>query len=93
MTIKPEDVRFDGPDELRELCEVIRMRLHSANRIAMGESNFAWEIAEIFGRLGRVFADPGDELLAEFGSGYAPGTLTAEEQRARLIELLLPPGS
>ena len=89
MTINPEDVRFDGPDELRELCEVIRMRLHGGNRIAMGESNFVWEIAEIFGRLGRVFADA--ELFAEFGSGYAQGTLTAEEQRARLIELLLPP--
>jgi len=90
MTINPEDVRFDGPDEFREVCEVIRMRLHAINRIAMGESNFAWEIAEVNGRLGRVFADADDELFAEFGNGYAQGTLTGEEQRARLIELLLP---
>ena len=91
MTIDPDQVRFNGPDELREVCEIIRGRLHSANRIAMGESKLAWEVAEMFGRLGRVFTEADDDLFAEFGNGYTPGTLNADEQRARMIELFIPP--
>jgi len=90
MPIDPKAVRFNGEEELQELCEIIRVRLHQANRIAMGESRFTAEIAEVFGRLGAVMAEADDELRHAFGDGYQPGTLTKAEQREKLIELLFP---
>jgi hypothetical protein len=90
MAIQSEHVKFDSPEELLEICLMIRARLHSLNRIAMGESNLTFEIAEVFGRLGRLFAEADHALRTEFGDGYTPGTLSTDEQRTRLAELLLP---
>lgn len=56
----------------------------------MGESKFAWESAELLGRIGRVFDEADEDLFAEFGDGYRAIALSPEEQRVRLIELLLP---
>ena len=90
MALDPKAVQFNGPEELRELCRIIAGRLNSANRIAMGGSRFAFEISDMFVRLGDVFEEADDELFAQFGNEYKPATLTKTEQREKLIELLFP---
>lgn len=90
MPIDPKAANFNGPEELVELCDMISGRLHSANRIAMGESKFAWEVAELFKRLGRLLTETDDAVWSGFGSGYSAPTLNEEERREKLIELLFP---
>jgi len=92
MPLTPEHVSFDGPEELAELCEIICGRLHQANRIAMGESRFTSQIADLFARLGRTFERgvDSDLRMRQFGNGYKEGTLSPEEQRDLLIRLLFP---
>lgn len=90
MSFDPKAAAFNGPEEFVELCDYISWRLHSANRIAMGESKLAREVANLFPRLGRLLIDTDDDLWSAFGDGYTPARLTEQERRQILIELLFP---
>ncbi|UYV36204.1 hypothetical protein N4R57_14385 [Rhodobacteraceae bacterium D3-12] len=83
-------LEFKSKEEFRATCHALASRMHYLNRVAMGESGFSWEVAEMLKQLGRVFesdyASP--ETQAAFGNGYSAGTLTKAERRAHLIKRL-----
>lgn len=81
---------FKSKEEFRAACHQMAMRMHYLNRVAMGESHFSWEVADLLARLGRVFDAHYDDKAVQsaFGSGYAEGALSDEERRAYLYKLL-----
>jgi hypothetical protein len=86
-------LEFTSEEKFAHVCESLSLRpLHAANRIWLGESGFAWEVAELLNRLGRVFAQRlGDaETQAEFGDGYTPGNVPSDQRSEHLLQLLRP---
>ena len=81
---------FRSPEEFRLACRALAGRLHYLNRVAMGESHFVWEIAELLSRIGATFEAHHDdkETNAAFGDGWSEGTLSREEARAHLLALI-----
>ena len=91
MTDKPRaTLDFDSKEEFRAACRALSGRMHYLNRVAMGESRFSWEVADILERLGQVFERHYEdkEVQAAFGDGYDRGTFTDDERRAYLFKLL-----
>jgi len=84
---------FNSAQEFEALCQALATKLHAKNRIAMGESGFVWELAELIRRCGpalkRGLDDPA--VAAAFGDGYTEGSLSREEGPAALFALLYPP--
>jgi len=86
---RPPRTAWESPEELRDLLKQAGQRPHYVNRVAIGESVYAWELAELL-------SDPGDlalrlnerNLTAAFGDGWTKGTIPREERRARLLEML-----
>lgn len=86
-----ENGAFRSPQELADLLEDIGLRLHAQNRIAGGESNYLWHLAEVIrgaGRLAARFDAEHEELRALFGDGYDAGTILAKEQWSHFLEML-----
>lgn len=85
--------RFASPEEFGDLCAGLADALHAKNRIAMGESQFVWQVADALRRLGHCFethyANPA--VKAAFGDGWTSGTLPREERAAALFALMYPP--
>lgn len=81
---------YKSKEEFQAACHQMAMRMHYLNRVAIGESYFAWEVAEMLSRLGRVFRDYYDdkEVRAAFGDGLSGSPLTSEERTAYLFKLL-----
>jgi hypothetical protein len=69
------------PEDLQALLEQIGCRLHAKNRIAGGESNFIWYLAEVLRGAGRLSLRTRDdpELDRLFGDGYGPGSVGGED--------------
>jgi hypothetical protein len=81
---------YKSKEEFRATCHDMAMRMHYLNRVAMGESKFSWEVADMLARLGRVFEAHYDnkDTQAAYGDGWTQGTLTKQERRAYLFKLL-----
>ena len=86
------DIDFTSKEEFREVCRHLSARMHYLNRVAMGESGFAWTMAEVMARLGRVFEERYDdkEVQAAFGDGWTAGTVAREDRVEALIKLAFP---
>jgi hypothetical protein len=84
--------RFASPEEFGDLCAGLADALHAKNRIAMGESQFVWQVADALRRLGRCFETHYDDpaIRAAFGNGWATGSLPREERAAALFALIYP---
>lgn len=85
-----EKADFSSPRELADLLETIGLRLHAKNRIAGGESNFLWHLAETIRGAGRLAAqfDEAPQLSALFGDGYKAGSLSVSDQQEHFFRLL-----
>ncbi|MCF3593513.1 hypothetical protein LZG00_05830 [Rhodobacteraceae bacterium LMO-12] len=81
---------FKSKEEFRAACHQMAMRMHYLNRVAMGESHFSWEVADMLSRLGRVFDKHYNDkdVQAAFGYGLSKGTLAKDERRAALLKLM-----
>jgi hypothetical protein len=81
---------FRSEKDVATMCDAVGLQLHAVNRVWLGESGFAWEVAELIRQLGAVFErHSGDPVVrAEFGDGYTEGTLPREERTDRLVELV-----
>ena len=92
MAAHAPDLNFTSREEFREICRQLSNRLHYLNRVAMGEQAFAWEMADLLSRAGRVFDEhyQDEAVLAAFGDGWTHGTLKKEELPAALFGLLYP---
>lgn len=81
---------FKSKEEFQLACRALSGRMHYLNRVAIGESGFVWEVAEITAAIGRAFEayydDP--EIARAFGDGWTKGTLTRQERRAYLFKLM-----
>ena len=93
MTEPEPNLKFDSKEELNEMCRTLAARLHYLNRVAIGESKFAWNVADMLQRLGRVFDEQLEDkdTRAAFGDGWTAGTVPRDEQPKALFELLYPP--
>ena len=83
---------FETPAEFAALCRLLARRLHGKNRIAMGESGFVFQIAEVIDRAGAAFARHWDDaaIRAAFGDGWSEGAVAQADQPAALLTLLYP---
>ncbi len=80
---------FGSPQELADLLEAIGLRLHAQNRIAGGESNYLWHLAEVIRGAGRLAARfDAEDLGALFGDGYDAGSIPSAEQQDHFLALL-----
>ena len=77
MTILPP--KFDSPEELAEFLGAFSSRLHYLNRVALGESKYAWWYAELLRAAARLAPLLRDEAWTA-GSEQDP--------KARLLDLL-----
>jgi hypothetical protein len=79
--------KFDSPEHLAESLRAFGARMHFVNRVAMGESAFAWWYAELLGAVARMppLLDDKD-TSASFGDGWTKGTV--EDKKALLLEML-----
>lgn len=78
---------FQSPEELQQLLRAMGGRMHYINRVAQGESHFAWWYAELLktvAAMAPLLRD--DALRAEFGDGWTEGT--ADDKRGRFLDLL-----
>lgn len=85
MTTPPP--KFDSPEELAQFLGAFSSRLHYLNRVAMGESTYAWWYAELLratARLAPRLTDP--QTHKAFGDGWEKGT--DPDPRQRLLDLL-----
>lgn len=93
MSGRPDIPDFASPEEFAALCAGIAGRLHTKNRIAMGESGFVWELAVLIERAGAALARRSDPLVqTAFGDGWTEGEIAREDRPAALLALLYPPG-
>lgn len=85
-----KDVDFRSPEELSALLEQVGMTLHAKNRIAGGESNFTWYLAEAIRSISQLATqlenDP--QLHQLYGDTYQSGTLAEEAMREHFFNLL-----
>ncbi len=82
--------RLESLDDYADLLDRIAASLHAANRIWISESHFLWQVTVLLGDLGTTMVSLTDDpdIVAEFGTGWVAGTLTRDEARARLLEIL-----
>lgn len=79
--------KFNSPEELAEFLGAFSSRLHYLNRVALGESKYAWWYAELLraaARLAPLLSDK--DIRAEFGDGWTKGS--EQDPKARLLDLL-----
>ncbi|MEZ5797943.1 MAG: hypothetical protein R3D63_10965 [Paracoccaceae bacterium] len=87
---------FSSGEDFAALMAGLAGRLHAKNRIWLGESGYAWQVAQLLTAVGVDFrdalADP--EVTRDFGDAYAEARLGRAEQvdalLARLRARLLP---
>ena len=96
MTEKEEPkarLDYQSPEEFRLTCRRMASRLHHLNRVAIGESVFAWHVADMLQRLGVVFEEQyrNEDVKRMFGDGWTKGEVPREAQAAALFELMYPP--
>lgn len=86
-----DPLAYRSPEAFARLCHQMSGRMHYLNRVAIGESHFAWHMAEALRNLGKAFEtrlkDP--DVSRAFGDGWEKGTLSEAEQRAFLAQLIL----
>ncbi len=84
---------FKSKEEFREICQHLGARMHYLNRVSMGESAFAFAMAELLQNAGRVFDEHYDDkdTKAAFGDGYTVGTIAREDRAVALHALMYPP--
>ena len=68
---KADDINFQSLDELSQILESLGRKLHAKNRIAGGECDVLWYLAETIRKAGRVSklaseADHYDDILNNF---------------------------
>ena len=85
-----KDVDFQSAEELAALLEEIGLSLHAKNRIAAGESNFLWCLAEVIRSVGRLAtkAEREPQLHRLYGNAYDPGDLQDEAMLEHFISLI-----
>ena len=91
MSSEPDPgTAYRSPEELTALLRQASLRLHYLNRVAIGETGFAWQLAEVIAAAGDLAALLNDkETNAAFGDGWSKGTLgDRTAKRARILELL-----
>ncbi|GGL52579.1 hypothetical protein [Wenxinia marina] len=80
---------YRSPDELQEVLRGLGQRLHYLNRVAIGESGFAWHLAEAIVAVGRLVPLLDDaETRRAFGDGWTKGAVPREAQVDHLLALL-----
>ena len=91
MTDKP-DLDFKTKEEFRDVCGYLAGRLNHLNRVAMGETGFAAEMAKLLSRAGRTFDENYDDPTTRtaFGDGYTAGTLGRHDRAVALHALMYP---
>lgn len=92
MSEPKRDLSFQSPEEFAEICHHLAMYMHFKNRVALGESGFVAELAEVIRRAGQVFKEGigNPEMARNFGAAYMTAELTKEEQTKALIGMLFP---
>lgn len=89
MAKETPKIAFGSPEELGDLLRVVEQRLHNLNRVALGESKYAWQLADLIGAAGQLALYLKDKpTRAEFGDGWTPGTVQDTAQGARIRESL-----
>ena len=85
-------LKFESKEEFRAACRALSGRMHYLNRVAMGEQRFAWEVADMIDRLGRVFDEHFDNknTTGQFGSGYEKGSIERDDAAVALFALMYP---
>lgn len=85
-------LKFESKEEFRAACRALSGRMHYLNRVAMGEQRFAWEVADMIERLGRVFDEhfENKETLKRFGDGYSKGSIERDDAAVALFALMYP---
>ncbi|MEM6304395.1 MAG: hypothetical protein AAF744_06725 [Pseudomonadota bacterium] len=80
---------FKSEQEFEALCRYLGDRMHYLNRVAMGESGFAWSTADMLKRLGRSFAEGyRDPSVTEmFGDPGTKGLPRADRPKALFSRL------
>lgn len=83
-------VDFQSVGELAALLDEIGLTLHAKNRIAGGESNFVWHLAEAIRSVSQLAAsvDRKPDLHRLYGDAFQSSTLTGEAKRDHFIGLL-----
>lgn len=83
-----EDPRaYNSPEELAELLRAMAARMHYLNRVALGESRFAWWYAELLRSAAQMAVLLKDkETQQRFGDGWQEGS--GEDPRAAFLALL-----
>ncbi len=81
---------FGSPEELSQLLEQLGLRLHARNRIAGGESDYLWHVAEALRAIGRMTSEinAGFGPTAENGEAITPESLTESDQINRFLARL-----
>lgn len=92
---EPPKLKFESKEEFRKICQSLSARLGYLNRVAMGEQSLVVDLSQALLEIGRIFEQDLDdpEIRKAFGDGYVPGTLSREERRARLAQMLFEPQS
>ena len=81
---------FRTGDEFAALMAGLAGRMHSKNRIWMGESGHVWLLAELMAALGEEFRDGLDDpqVVEDFGDAGQSSTLSEDEKLDRLFARL-----
>lgn len=92
MTKDSDDlINLDSPEAFAAAGRALSARMHYLNRVAMGESVFASQVAEAMRNLCKAFElrakDP--EVSRAFGDGWTQGTMSDAEKIAFLSKLIL----
>ena len=90
LDLARKNVDFQSIEELAAILEEIGLTLHAKNRIAGGESNFVWHLAEAIRSMSELAASVDNEpdLHRLYGDAYQTGTLVDEAKRDHFFGLL-----
>ncbi|MDU8914167.1 hypothetical protein [Aestuariicoccus sp. MJ-SS9] len=85
-----KNVDSQSIEELANLLEEIGLSLHAKNRVAGGESNFVWYLAEGIRSVSQLAArlENDRKLHQLFGDAYHSGTLAEEAEHDYFFALL-----
>lgn len=85
-----KDVDFQSFEELAAILEKIGLSVHAKNRIAGGEDNFVWYLAEAVRSVGQLAARAENEpqLHGLYGDAYQAGELAHNVQLDHFFGLL-----
>lgn len=90
MSEPPVIPDFGSGDEFAALMAGLAAKLHAKNRIWLGESGYAWQVAQLIAALGEDFRDGlKDRTVAQdFGEAYQSARLDDAAQVEALLARL-----